>query len=255
MLVRDGITLVKIWLNVCRAEQLRRFMARERDPLKQWKLSWIDVEGLNRWKAYTHAIGETFQRSHTESAPWTIILADDKRRARLAPSAPCSVDWIIRARMKTSPTRRTKRSRADPKFGRSILDGQARLSSRQSRSGAGRCCAQSDRRERPDRLHPQRGRETCGRHTGRRLSTLRGPRGSDRRMCPPGLRDLRRLDGARLSDRATVGAWIVRGDGAAPIWPLPRKHPGHYVAMFESNVNVQRRPDLHAVAARCEWGA
>ncbi|SHI42277.1 polyphosphate kinase 2, PA0141 family [Palleronia salina] len=84
MLVGDGITLVKIWLNVGRAEQLRRFLAREGDPLKQWKLSWIDVEGLKRWDAYTSAIGETFARTHSDHAPWTVIRADDKRRARLA---------------------------------------------------------------------------------------------------------------------------------------------------------------------------
>jgi len=84
MLVDEGIYFSKIWLNVGRAEQLRRFLAREKDPLKQWKLSWIDVEGLNRWDAYSRAIEETFKRSHTETAPWTVIRADDKRRARIA---------------------------------------------------------------------------------------------------------------------------------------------------------------------------
>ncbi|MBK1636610.1 polyphosphate kinase 2 [Rhodovulum adriaticum] len=84
MLVDEGIHLVKLWLNVGRAEQLRRFLKRERDPLKQWKLSWIDVEGLKRWDAYTAAIRETFARSHSGPAPWTVIRSDDKRRARLA---------------------------------------------------------------------------------------------------------------------------------------------------------------------------
>ncbi len=84
MLVNEGITLLKLWLNVGRAEQLRRFLARERNPLKQWKLSWIDVEGLKRWDAYTAAIAETFERSHTDQAPWTVIRADDKYRARIA---------------------------------------------------------------------------------------------------------------------------------------------------------------------------
>jgi len=83
MLVDDGVHVIKLWLNVGRAEQLRRFLARESDPLKQWKLSWIDVEGLNRWDAYTDAIGETLERSHTAHAPWTIVRTDDKRRARL----------------------------------------------------------------------------------------------------------------------------------------------------------------------------
>lgn len=83
-LVQDGIHLVKFWLNVGRAEQLRRLLSREDDRLKHWKLSWIDVEGLNRWREYSAAIVETFQRSHTPVAPWTIIRSDDKRRARLA---------------------------------------------------------------------------------------------------------------------------------------------------------------------------
>ena len=83
MIVNEGITLVKFWLNVGRKEQLRRFMERENDPLKQWKLSWIDVEGLNRWEAYSDAIKENMQRSHTETAPWTVIRSDDKRRARV----------------------------------------------------------------------------------------------------------------------------------------------------------------------------
>jgi polyphosphate kinase 2 len=83
MLVSEGIILVKLWLNVGRAEQLRRFLAREDDPLKQWKLSMIDVKGLGKWDAYTDAISETFERSHTDTAPWTIVRSDDKRRARL----------------------------------------------------------------------------------------------------------------------------------------------------------------------------
>ncbi len=84
ILVDEGIHFVKLWLNVGRAEQLRRFLARESDPLKQWKLSWIDVEGLNRWDAYTNAIKETFDRTHRPRAPWTIVRSDDKKRARLA---------------------------------------------------------------------------------------------------------------------------------------------------------------------------
>lgn len=84
MLVEEGIVLVKLWLNVGQAEQLRRFLARESDPLKQWKLSWIDVEGLKKWDDYSAAIGETLTRTHTSAAPWTVIRADDKKRARIA---------------------------------------------------------------------------------------------------------------------------------------------------------------------------
>ncbi|KAA2316889.1 polyphosphate kinase 2 [Pseudooceanicola sediminis] len=84
MLVTDGIHLFKFWLNVGRAEQLRRFIDREQDPLKQWKISTIDVNGLPKWQEYSKAIAETFLRTHAPFAPWTVIRSDDKRRARLA---------------------------------------------------------------------------------------------------------------------------------------------------------------------------
>jgi polyphosphate kinase 2 (PPK2 family) len=83
MLVDEGITLIKIWLNVGQATQLRRFLDREKDPLKQWKLSSIDVKGLSKWDAYSAAIGETLTRTHSDTAPWTIVRSDDKRRARV----------------------------------------------------------------------------------------------------------------------------------------------------------------------------
>ena len=83
MLRHDGIVLIKFWLAVGRAEQLRRFLDRERDPLKQWKLSEIDVKGLARWDEYSAAIAEMFANSHTDIAPWTVVLAEDKRRSRL----------------------------------------------------------------------------------------------------------------------------------------------------------------------------
>ena len=84
MLVDDGITLVKLWLNVGRASQLKRFLDREKDPLKQWKLSSIDIDGLTKWDDYTAAIAETLHRSDSKAAPWTIIRSDDKGRSRLA---------------------------------------------------------------------------------------------------------------------------------------------------------------------------
>ena len=82
--IDEGIHFVKLWLNVGQAEHLRRFRARERDPLKQRKLSSIDVEGLRRWDAYSESIEETFDLSHSPTAPWTILRSDDKRRARIA---------------------------------------------------------------------------------------------------------------------------------------------------------------------------
>lgn len=84
MIVSDGICLVKIWLNIGRAEQLLRFLDRESDRLKHWKLSKIDVAGLYKWDESTAAIRETFERSDSSWAPWRVILGDDKRRARVA---------------------------------------------------------------------------------------------------------------------------------------------------------------------------
>lgn len=83
-LVNDGIHLFKFWLNVGRAEQLQRFLSRETDPLKQWKLSPVDVNGLEKWDEYSDAIRETLTRSHSDRVPWTIVRSDDKKRARLA---------------------------------------------------------------------------------------------------------------------------------------------------------------------------
>jgi len=83
MLVEEGIHLFKIWLNVDRAAQLQRFLDRESDPLKQWKLSWIDVEGLKKWDEYTAAITETLERTHTDETPWLVVRSADKRRARV----------------------------------------------------------------------------------------------------------------------------------------------------------------------------
>lgn len=83
-LVDDGVLLFKFWMNVGRAEQLRRFLSRENDPLKQWKLSPIDIKGLEKWEAYSDAISETLTRTHEAQTPWTVVRSDDKRRARLA---------------------------------------------------------------------------------------------------------------------------------------------------------------------------
>ncbi|MEM1049442.1 MAG: polyphosphate kinase 2 [Pseudomonadota bacterium] len=83
MLAREGITLVKFWLNIGRAMQLKRFHARRHDPLKIWKLSPIDLAALGKWDDYTEARDRMFERTHTDHAPWTIVRTNDKRRGRL----------------------------------------------------------------------------------------------------------------------------------------------------------------------------
>jgi polyphosphate kinase 2 len=84
MIVDEGIILLKFWLEVDRAEQLKRFLDREHDPLKQWKLSEIDIDGLSKWNEYSAAIDETMEKTNFPHAPWTMILSADKLRARIA---------------------------------------------------------------------------------------------------------------------------------------------------------------------------
>jgi polyphosphate kinase 2 len=83
MLARDGITLVKFWFSVSRAEQLRRFAKRQLDPVKQWKLSSVDVASLDKWDDYTAAKESMFFFTDLADAPWTVVKSNDKRRARL----------------------------------------------------------------------------------------------------------------------------------------------------------------------------
>ncbi len=83
MLVNSGIHLFKFWFSVSRLEQLRRFYKRKTDPLKQWKLSPIDLESLHKWDAYTKAKKSMFFYTDTADAPWTVIKSDDKKRARI----------------------------------------------------------------------------------------------------------------------------------------------------------------------------
>ena len=82
-LTDDGIILIKYWLTVSNEEQERRFLKRIKDPLRQWKLSPMDLEARTRWYDYSRARDMMFAVSDTEHAPWYIVRADDKKRARL----------------------------------------------------------------------------------------------------------------------------------------------------------------------------
>ena len=84
MLVRSGIRLFKYWFSVSQDEQAQRFDSRLTDPLKQWKISPIDLASLDKWDAYTQAKEAMFFYTDTADAPWTVIKSDDKKRARLA---------------------------------------------------------------------------------------------------------------------------------------------------------------------------
>ena len=83
MLARDGITLIKFWFSVSRMEQLRRFVNRQTDPVKQWKLSPVDMASLDKWDEYTEAKESMFFFTDLADAPWTVVKSNDKKRARL----------------------------------------------------------------------------------------------------------------------------------------------------------------------------
>jgi polyphosphate kinase len=83
MLVRSGIILLKYWFSITDDEQHMRFLMRIRDPLKQWKLSPMDLESRRRWEQYTKAKEAMLDRTHIAEAPWWIVEAVDKKRARL----------------------------------------------------------------------------------------------------------------------------------------------------------------------------
>jgi polyphosphate kinase len=81
--VRSGIILVKYWFSVSDAEQERRFQARVQDPMRRWKLSPMDLKSRERWIEYSRAKDEMFRYTDIKQAPWYVVDADDKRRARL----------------------------------------------------------------------------------------------------------------------------------------------------------------------------
>lgn len=83
MLVRSGIKLIKYYLDISKSEQKRRLRNRKTNPLTQWKISPIDEQAIKHWKKYSIARNEMLAQSHSSTAPWTLVCADDKRLARL----------------------------------------------------------------------------------------------------------------------------------------------------------------------------
>ena len=83
MLVSSGVKLLKYYLDISKDEQKRRLKNRETDPLKQWKISPIDIEAIGHWKAYSLARNEMLARSHNPTTPWTLVRADNKHLARI----------------------------------------------------------------------------------------------------------------------------------------------------------------------------
>ncbi len=90
MLVRSGIILFKFWFSVSRKEQVTRFTIRRIDPVRQWKLSPMDLASLDRWDSYTQAKEAMFWYTDTEWAPWTVVRSNDKKRGRLE-----AMRWVL----------------------------------------------------------------------------------------------------------------------------------------------------------------
>jgi polyphosphate kinase 2 (PPK2 family) len=82
-LVRQGTVLIKLYFSVTKEEQARRFERRRNDPLRQWKLSEVDVQAQERWDEFTNQKYEMLKRTHTTHAPWKIIRSNDKHQARV----------------------------------------------------------------------------------------------------------------------------------------------------------------------------
>ncbi|MEM6614962.1 MAG: polyphosphate kinase 2 [Pseudomonadota bacterium] len=82
-ITRHGLKLFKFWLNIGREMQMKRFHDRRHDPLKGWKISPVDLAAIDRWDDYTKARDKMIEATHTDHAPWMVIRANDKRRARL----------------------------------------------------------------------------------------------------------------------------------------------------------------------------
>jgi polyphosphate kinase 2 len=83
LLVQDGIHLIKLWLSVSQAEQRTRFIIRQIDPVRQWKLSPTELASLERWDDYTRAKEAIFQHTDTDQAPWVVVKSNDKKRGRV----------------------------------------------------------------------------------------------------------------------------------------------------------------------------
>ena len=118
-MVDSGITLIKYWLEVSKEEQTRRFEARLNDPLRQWKLSPMDIESWNRWDDYTKARDAMLEATDTPHAPWHIVRSDDKKSARLncISHLLSAVPFENVPRDKVKLPKRPKHGKSDPEAG------------------------------------------------------------------------------------------------------------------------------------------
>ena len=134
MLVRSGIQLIKYWFSVSDEEQERRFQARVHDPMRRWKLSPMDLESRARWAKYSRSKDEMFRYTDIKHAPWYVVEADDKRRARLN----CIAHLLSMIDYEDLTRRRSSCRRADPTTPTSARLWTSRPSFRRSTEALGR---------------------------------------------------------------------------------------------------------------------
>jgi polyphosphate kinase 2 len=108
MLIRSGVKFFKYYLDISKAEQKQRLKDRAEDPLKQWKMGTIDSQAIKYWSSYSAARDEMLARSHSAMAPWTLVHADDKRRARIHIISDIldRVDYARKSKSLTGPDRK-----------------------------------------------------------------------------------------------------------------------------------------------------
>jgi polyphosphate kinase 2 len=138
-IVDNGIILLKFWLEVGDAEQERRFNARIEDPVRQWKLSAMDLPSRERWYDYSRARDQMLDATDTDFAPWHIVRSDDKKRAPESDHASAEADSLradIAQEGQTAQARYEARLRRRGDHGRAALDPGAVLIPKRSRSGA-----------------------------------------------------------------------------------------------------------------------
>jgi polyphosphate kinase 2 (PPK2 family) len=105
-LADEGMIIVKFWMHLSRGEQLKRFKARERDPLKAWKLTAEDWRNREKWREYETAVAEMLERTDHASAPWVLVEAEDKRwaRVKVAESVVAAIEAGMAARNLAVPS-------------------------------------------------------------------------------------------------------------------------------------------------------
>ena len=156
-IINAGITLIKVWLDVSMKEQERRFAARVDDPMRQWKLSPMDVGSYSRWYDYSRARDAMLKATDSKHAPWTIVRTDDKRRGRLN---------CISHILSSIPYKKVKRPKVKlpPRSNKGAYDDQASLKARRfvaERYSARRGKFVSFERRRPWRMFPKRQHRHC----------------------------------------------------------------------------------------------